>query len=187
MTKPIASTKAIVDTFEPKGRYDLIVFATSAGGIEAVTRILSALPSTLAAPIVIVLHRTAKVPQVLPRILARQSTLAVKQAENGERLQPNLVYVAPADLHLTVDADQTLHFTDGRRIKFVLSSANPLLESAAKVLHERVIAVVLTGSGSDATDGVQAVKGVGGIVIAQNPDEAAFPGMPQSAIHSGAV
>lgn len=168
-------------------RYDLIAFAASAGGLVALTRILAALPATLDVPIAIVLHRTAHRPQLLPRILARVTALHVKEAEEGEPLCPNTVYVAPPDLHLVVRADHTLQFTNGTRIKYVLSSANPLLESAARVLKNRVIAVVLTGGGSDGTDGVQAVKDVGGVVIAQTPEEAECTGMPTSAIQTGAV
>jgi two-component system chemotaxis response regulator CheB len=103
---------------------------------------------------------------MLPAILARQTALAVKLAVEGEALEVGTVYVAPADRHLTVDREGIMHLSNGRKIKFVKSSANPLLDSAAAALHGAVIAVVLTGSGSDGTDGVQAVKATGGIVIA---------------------
>ena len=167
--------------------YDLIAFAASAGGLGALTRILAALPATLDVPIAIVLHRTAHRPQLLPRILARATSLHVKQAEEGEPLCSNTVYVAPPDHHLVVRSDHTLQFIGGAPINYVLSSANPLLESAARVLKNRVIAVVLTGGGRDATDGVQAVKEVGGVVIAQTPEEAERTGMPTAAIETGAV
>jgi two-component system chemotaxis response regulator CheB len=113
--------------------------------------------------------------------------LNIKSAERGERLAAGKVYIAPPDFHLVIAPDHTLEFVDGRRIKFLRSSANPLLESAAQVLGNRVIAVVLTGGGSDATDGVQAVKSMGGVVIAQDPVQAQHPGMPLSAIQTGAV
>lgn len=187
MTNPATSGQIGVETPRSAAGYDLIAFAASAGGLEALTRILTALPATLNVPIAIVLHRTARQPQLLPQILGRATTRRVKAAEEGERLCPDTVYVAPPDLHLTVRPDHTLQFSDGQRIKFVLSSANPLLESAARVLKNRVIAVVLTGGGSDATDGVQAVKQVGGIVIAQTPEEAECAGMPTAAIQTGAV
>jgi two-component system chemotaxis response regulator CheB len=167
--------------------YDLIVLAASAGGIPALQRILSTLSPSLGVPIVIVQHRTANIPSLLANILDRASTVHVKQAEQGETLRTGLVYVAPPDLHLVVQPDRTFRFTDGTRIKHLLSSANPLLESAARVLGSRVIAVVLTGTGSDATDGVQSVKEAGGIVIAQDPSQAAYPGMPAAAIATGAV
>lgn len=169
-------------------RYDLVVIAASAGGITAVSEILRALPPDFDIPIAIVQHRGVSGPTLLPRVLGRHAPgRRIKSAEPGEKLADGIVYVAPADLHLVVAPDRTLRFMDGHRIKFVLSSANPLFESAASVLGGRVIAVVLTGSGTDGTDGVQAVKNVGGIVIAQDPEQAQYGSMPLSAIRTGSV
>lgn len=187
MSRNVASDDVIAATMRSRSRYDLIAVAASAGGLAAVTQLLHALPADLGVPIVVVQHRSARNQQILPEILRRRSSLAVKLAEQGDVLTPGTVYVAPADYHLLLQPNHTLRFSDGTRIKHVLSSANPLFESAAEVLKNRVIVVVLTGSGTDATDGVQAVKNVGGIVIVQNPAEAEFPGMPTSAIRSGAV
>ena len=165
-----------------------MVLAASAGGITALGEILSALPATFDIPIVVIQHRSTTSPEIFPRILSRMAPgLRIKQADAGERLTGGIVYVAPPDFHLVIVPDRTLAFVDGRRIKFLRSSANPLLESAAQVLGGRVIAVVLTGGGTDATDGVQAVKRMGGIVIAQDPEQAQHPGMPRSAINTGAV
>lgn len=187
MSRVITSPGMVADVFDPKSRYDLIVIAASAGGLAALTRILKGLPPTLQVPIVIVQHRSATTRSILPAILARSSALPVKAAEQGEAVRPGYVYVAPADRHLVVRPGRTLMYTDGTRIKHLLSSANPLFESAARVLKNRVIAIVLTGSGTDATDGVQSVKEMGGIVIVQDPREAQFRGMPEAAIQSGAV
>jgi two-component system chemotaxis response regulator CheB len=101
-------------------------------------------------------------------------------------MEPGTVYVAPADLHLVIESDGALGFSNGRRIRYLLSSANPLFESAAR-FGGRVIAAVLTGSGYDATDGVQAVRASGGVVIAQDEATSAVFGMPRSAIATGAV
>ena len=84
-------------------------------------------------------------------------------------------------------ADGAFVYRDGRRIRFLRSSANPLFESAAKVFEGHVIAVVLTGYGRDGTDGVQGVKIHGGTVIAQDLATSEQWSMPQSAIQSGAV
>jgi two-component system chemotaxis response regulator CheB len=166
----------------------LVALAASAGGIPALGEILAALPADFDIPIVVIQHRAATRISILPVILSRAAPgRLIKSAEPGEPLTAGCVYVAPADFHLVVAPDRTLHFLDGRRIKFVRSSANPLFESAARALQGRVIAVVLTGGGSDATDGVQAVKSMGGIVIAQDPLQAEHPGMPLSAIRTGAV
>jgi len=169
------------------GRYDMVLLAASAGGLQALDRVLSGLPADFPVPVAVVLHRTPGRPELLPTILARRTGLRVKGAEDGETLRPGTVYVAPADRHLVVRPDLTLSLIDGHRIRFVRSSANPLFDSAAYALDGRVVAVVLTGGGTDATDGVQVVKGMGGVVIAQDPATAEHSGMPGAAVATGAV
>jgi two-component system chemotaxis response regulator CheB len=165
----------------------LITIAASAGGIQAIRTILRSLPRDLPAAIVVVQHRTPGRDSALSTILRRPSPLRVVDAAEGGEIQPGTVYVARADSHLTVAPDRTFQYHDGRKIRFVRSSANPLFESAARVFDGHVIAVVLTGGGHDATDGVQGVKAHGGHVIAQNPATAQHWSMPGSAIRSGAV
>jgi two-component system chemotaxis response regulator CheB len=111
----------------------------------------------------------------------------VRDARHGDRLRPGTVYLASPDRHLVVNPDLTLGMEDGRRIRGTLSSAKPLFESASNVCGPGVVAVVLSGSGFDATDGVQSVKAEGGVVIAQHPESAQFPSMPLSAIKTGEV
>jgi two-component system, chemotaxis family, protein-glutamate methylesterase/glutaminase len=190
MTKVAAphDVNAARSTNQGARRYELVAIAASAGGFTALGEILAALPPYFDVPVVVIQHRSAKSPGLFPIILSRMAPrLHIKQAEPGEHLADGIVYVAPPDFHLVLAPDRTLQFMDGRRIKFVRSSANPLFESAAQVLSGRVIAVVLTGGGSDATDGVQAVKSMGGVVIVQDPQQAQHPSMPLSAIQTGAV
>jgi two-component system chemotaxis response regulator CheB len=165
----------------------LIVVAASAGGLEPLIKLVSDLPPTLPAAVVIVQHRPAEGRSMLGAILARRSRLPVVGAEEGQPVQPGTVYVARPDAHLTVTSRGEFSYQDGTRIRFVRSSANPLFESAAGVFEGRVIAIVLSGGGADATDGVQAVRSHGGWVIAQDPASAAHPPMPQAAIATGCV
>lgn len=165
----------------------VVVVAASADGIEAVSRVLGALPAGFPAAVLVVQHRSHRGGSVLARILARRTPLPVRDAVQGASLESGVVYLAPADQHLLVTPDRTLSFSDGRRIRHLLSSANPLFTSAALSIGPRLIAVVLTGSGFDATDGVQAVKAAGGVVIAQDPTTSKFPSMPASAVATGAV
>lgn len=167
--------------------YDLVVLAASAGGLPALLRILAGLPAGFPAALVVVQHRSTRHPSLLARVLARRSPLEVREITPGETLRPGIVYLAPPNLHAVVESDLTLALRDGRKIKFLLSSANPLFESAAAALGGRVIAVVLTGGGSDATDGVQAVKAAGGTVIAQDEATSQHFSMPRSAIRTGTV
>jgi two-component system chemotaxis response regulator CheB len=168
-------------------RYALVVIAASAGGIQALQKLLAALPPDYPLPIAIVQHRTGNPPNLLARVLGRHTALKVKTAEDGESMHGGNVYLAPAHEHLIVRRDETLALVDGRKIRHVQSSANPLFASAAQVFGDGVIAVVLTGGDRDATDGVQSVKHHGGIVIAQDEASSQLFSMPHSAIETGCV
>ena len=165
----------------------MVVIAASAGGVQALQKLLSALPPDFPLPIAVVQHRTGNPPNLLARVLGRHTALTVKTAEQGEALAAGTVYLAPPRQHLIVRADESLALFDGHKIRHVHSSANPLFASAARVYGERVIAVVLTGGDRDATDGVQSVKQRGGIVLAQDEATSMVFAMPQSAIETGAV
>ena len=165
--------------------YGLVAIAASAGGVTALQRLLSALPPGFPVPIAVVQHRLQRDEDLLPLVLARSSVLPVREVEPGP-MRPGTVYVAPADAHLIIAPDRRFELRDGGRIRHVFSSANPLFTTAAEVLGP-VIGVVLTGTGRDATDGVQAVKQRGGVVIAQDEASSEWFSMPRSAIATGAV
>jgi two-component system chemotaxis response regulator CheB len=169
------------------GQPHLIVIAASAGGFPAVSRLIGALSPSLNAAVIIVQHRAATRFPIYQRLLHRWSSLPVVGADEGVAIRAGHVYVAPADRHLVVANDRTFRHRDGTRIRGTLSSANPLLESAARVYGRDLVAVILTGSGSDGVDGVQSVKGAGGIVIAEHESTAPHPSMPLAAQATGAV
>jgi two-component system chemotaxis response regulator CheB len=111
----------------------------------------------------------------------------VKQAEEGESIAPGTVYIAPPDRHLRANPNCTLALTQTELVHFVRPWADLLFESVAASFRERVIAVVLTGSGSDGSMGVTAVKPMGGTVIAQDEPTSQFFSMPSAAIETGPV
>jgi two-component system, chemotaxis family, protein-glutamate methylesterase/glutaminase len=113
--------------------------------------------------------------------------MPVVVAKERQAIRPGVVYIARPDQHLVVTDDRRFVHRDGRRIQFVRSSANPLLETASEAFDGHLVAVVLTGSGSDAASGIVSVKAHGGRVIAQDPSTAAHSGMPAAAVPSGAV
>lgn len=170
-----------------RARYELVILAASAGGLQAIRRVLATLPPEFSTPIAVLLHRTPEKSSRLAEILARSCSFPVHTAIDGEGLLAGTVYVAPPDVHLLVDENRRLRLEDGRRINFLRSSAEPLLRSAAHALHGRVIAVVLTGGGSNGAAAVRDVKALGGTVIAQDEATSQCWGMPRAAIETGAV
>ena len=165
----------------------LVVVAASAGGVQALRVLVQALPSDLVPAVAIVQHRPPTIPSQLRVILALRARVPVVDLLDGTVPQRGTVYVAPPDMHVTVTSDRRFRLVDGRRIRHVRSSANPLFETAAAAYGDRVLAIVLTGGGRDATDGVQAVASAGGFVAAQDPSTAHTRSMPQSAIDTGVV
>ena len=161
--------------------------AASAGGVAAFESVLATLPDDFPLPIAIVQHRSTRDPNLMARVFGRHTPLLVKTAVEGDQMKPGTVYLAPPNAHLMVDSDLRLSLKEGAKIRHVLSSANPLFESAASALPGRVIAVVLTGYDRDATDGVQAVRLSGGTVLAQDQATSKSFGMPGSAIETGCV
>ena len=132
-------------------------------------------------------HRAPSPPYLLAQILGRRTTLNVMDAHEGAAITAGTVYIASPEAHLVVRPDRTLGYIDHQRIRFLRSSANPLLESASKVYGKNLVAVVLTGADSDATDGVQSVRKHGGFVIAQDRGTSQIYAMPRSAIETGCV
>ena len=169
------------------GQYGIVAIAASAGGLQALSAVIGSLPADLPVPVLVVQHLDPRHETVIADILARRSKLKVKLAEHGEAALPGVVYFAPPDRHLLVEQDGRLALTLTELVHFVRPSADLLFESVAGSYGARAIACVLTGSGADGGMGVQAVKSRGGTVIAQDPAEADFSGMPETAVATGAV
>ena len=169
------------------GGFDVVAIAASAGGLNAVGRILAELPSDFPASLVVVQHLDPRHRSLMADILARRTQLEVKEGEDGEQLRSGVVVIAPPNRHLLINADGTISLTQTELVHFVRPSADLLFESVAASFRDRVIAVVLTGTGSDGSMGLAAVKKMGGTIIAQDRNTSEFFGMPSSAIDTGNV
>jgi len=163
----------------------VVALASSAGGIAALSEILGSLPGDFPAAIVVVQHLDPRHRSLMADILRRRTPLEVVQAAEGDRIRPGTAYIAPPDRHLLVNANGTLSLSQSELVHFVRPSADLLFESVAASYRSRAIAVVLTGTGSDGSMGIGAIKKMGGTVVAQDQASAEFSGMPGAAIRSG--
>ncbi|HET7363191.1 MAG TPA: chemotaxis protein CheB [Burkholderiales bacterium] len=165
--------------------FEVVALAASAGGLNALTHVLAALPEDFPAALVVVQHLDPRHRSLLADILSRRAVLSVKEAADGDELRPGCAYIGPPNHHLLVNPDRSISLTQTQLVHFVRPSADLLFESTAASFKERAIAVVLSGSGSDGVMGVKAIKKMGGTVIVQDPKNAEFAGMPESVQATG--
>ena len=156
---------------------DIIVVGASAGGITALSELLSSIPDDLKASIFVVLHLPAASPSVLPAILTRAGKLKAYHPVDGEQIKPGVIYVAPPDHHLLLEGRRVL-VKKGPKENNFRPSIDALFRSAAYVYGPRVIGIVLSGLLNDGTSGLWSVKRLGGITIIQEPTDADYPSMP---------
>lgn len=171
----------------PTPTYDIVALGASLGGRKVISQILSALPANFPAAIVVVQHLSPAYPSHMADLLNRCTPLRVKQAASGDTLRSGTVYIAPPNHHLLVNPDRTLSLSQWERINFARPSVDVLFESVATSFKERSIGAVLTGRGWDGMKGVQAIRAMGGMVLAQKEATCAAASMPGFAIDTGCV
>ncbi|MEO8437150.1 MAG: CheR family methyltransferase [Chloroflexota bacterium] len=161
---------------DPSGQ--LVVVGSSAGGIEALSRLVSGLPADFPAPVIIAQHLDPRRPSHLAEILERHATLPIKVVDAHARLEDGVIFVVPSNRLIEV-ADGGIRLRPARP-GAIAPSIDLLLTTAAKAYGERLTAVILTGTGSDGAAGAWKVKQAGGSVVIENPETAMFPSMPAS-------
>ena len=163
---------------------NVVVIGTSAGGLEALDTLVAGLPAGLPASIFIVQHMAPQNTGIaLVHRLGKYKDFQCALAANGEKFHPGRIYICPADNHLLIKEDHLL-VTKGARENRYRPAIDPLFRSAAATHGPRVAAVLLTGVLDDGTAGMMAVKKCGGLTIVQDPKDAAYPEMPQSALNN---
>lgn len=166
---------------------ELIVIGCSLGGMSALQIILSNLTLDFCVPIAVAQHRHKKSNEGLPAYFRRQTDLKVVDAEDKQWIQAGHVYLAPADYHLLIErngARGELSLSVDEAVRHSRPSIDVLFESAADAYKDRVVAIVLTGANDDGSRGAARIKSRGGIVIAQDPEQAEAPTMPRATIQA---
>ena len=169
-----------------ENRRDLVVIGASAGGVEALRRVVAALPADLPAAVCVVLHVSASTPSALAHILERAGSLPCRSAQDGDPLVHGEILVAPPDRHLIIEADH-VRLTATAPENNHRPSVDALFRSAGETARERVTGAVRSGMRDDGTAGLAVIKANGGLALAQEPQDALHPGMPSSAIDHVAV
>ncbi len=191
-SRKTSKTNKIVKTIIPpissptEERNFIVGIGASAGGLEALSDLIAVLPDDLDVPYIIVQHLSPTHRSMMVPLLARETSMLVKDAEDGEIPLPNVIYVTPANWNIILKDGQMRLLVPGKTV-LPKPSATALFNSMAEEKGEDAIGVVLSGTGSDGAAGIAAIKAAGGFTFAQDPEAAKYSGMPQAAISTGCV
>lgn len=192
--KITAQPKAVQE-FKAKGIIDVVAVGTSTGGPPALQALLQKFPAVISFGLLIVQHMPQGFTGPLARRLDSICNIHVKEAEDGDRIEPGLALIAPSGLHMTVKKILSSDLGVEGKIKLDAEPLNSihrpsvdvLFKSVAKVYGRRAIGVILTGMGSDGAKGLQLIKEHGGFTVAQDEATSTIFGMPKVAIENGVV
>ncbi len=174
-----------IEVLDPS-RFPVVGIGASAGGLEAFSELLHAMPADPGLAIVLIPHLAPQHESVLPVLLSGRTALPVVQANEGMQIEPNRVYVIPPNVQMGV-IDGRLHLLPRPTDRSQYTPIDFFLRSLAEAVQDRSIAVILSGTASDGTLGIREIKAAGGIVLAQTPETARYDGMPRAAIATSVV
>ncbi|ADG11652.1 chemotaxis protein CheB [Caulobacter segnis] len=162
----------------------LIVIGASAGAVQALLALLPSLPASFPLPMLVVVHVPSDRDNVLVPLLQAKCRLLVKEAEDKEPILGGVIYFAPSDYHLLVEAEGTLALSTDEQVNYSRPSIDVLFESAADAYGAGVVGVVMTGANHDGAAGLKAVLDAGGVAIIQDRTEAYATAMPDAALEA---
>lgn len=165
----------------------VVVIASSTGGPRALQAVIPALPADFPAPVLVVQHLPATFTGRMAESLNKRSPLTVEEARPGLTLDPGRVLIAPGGVHMEISPRRSISLNLDERECGVRPSANPTMETAARVCGAATLGVILTGMGADGTRGAGLIKEAGGDIIAQDEDTCVVYGMPRSVAEAGYV
>lgn len=159
-----------------------VAIGASAGGVDALLQMLSALPASYPLPLIAVLHLPENRDSLLAEVFANRCAIAVREAADKEPLAGGTLYFAPAGYHLLVESDRSFSLSCDPPEHFSRPSIDVMLESAADAFGAGLVGVLLTGANEDGAKGLVRVMQAGGLTVVQDPDDAQVPDMPLAAL-----
>lgn len=164
----------------------IVALGASAGGLESLNSFFSSIDDECNYTFIVIQHLSPDHKSLMNELLAKQTNIPIEEIQDGTVLRPHKIYLIPPKNNLTIE-DGIFKLYDKPMHHVLNLPIDILFESAAKQFKSKLVSVVLSGTGSDGAKGIEAVKKYGGLVIAQQPSQAKFDGMPQSAINTGLV
>ncbi len=170
----------------PNDTFPIVGIGASAGGLEAVRELFQSMPAKTGAGFVLIMHLDPNHTSSIAKLLAAQTPMTVVQASEGMAVEPDRLHVIPPNAVMTLTGG-VLHLSEPPQPRGLRMPIDQFLTSLAEERREQSIAIVLSGMGSDGTQGARLINALGGMVMAQDPSSAGFDGMPRSAIATGIV
>lgn len=163
-------------------RPEALVIGTSAGALDALSKVLPFLPPTFPLPVMVVVHLPPDKKSILAELFQKKCQLKVKEAEDKEPIQAGTIYFAPADYHLLVEQDRRLSLSSDEPVLYSRPSIDVLFETAADAYGAALIGLILTGANNDGAHGLKLIEQYGGRALVQQPEGAYATAMPAAAI-----
>ena len=161
-----------------------VAIGASAGAVQALLTILPSLPASYPLPVLVVVHVPSDRSNMLVPLLQAKCQITVKEAEDKEPIVGGVVYFAPSDYHLLVEADGALALSSDEIVNYSRPSIDVLFESAADVYGAALVGVILTGANHDGAAGLKAIMDADGVAIVEDPVGAYAPAMPYAALEA---
>ncbi len=166
--------------------FSIVGIGASAGGLETLEAFLSKMPPAADVSFVIIQHLSPKHKSIMASLLGKFTRMPVKEIVDGTRIEPNHVYLNPPDKNVAI-FNRTLHLMVPIKVDVINMPIDFFFRSLSDDQKEKAIGIIVSGTASDGTMGIRAVKGEGGMVMVQDPDTAKYDGMPRSAIETDLV
>jgi two-component system CheB/CheR fusion protein len=165
-------------------RFSIVAIGASAGGLEAFEQFFKNMPADSGMAFVLIPHLSPEHKSIMPELLGRYTGMSIAQAENGETVEPNCVYVIPPDKDMSI-LNGTLQLFSPMEPRSIRHPIDSFFRALAQDQGDKAVCIVLSGTGTEGTLGLKAVKGEGGLVLVQDPKTAKYDGMPSSAVSTG--
>ncbi|MCB2294270.1 chemotaxis response regulator protein-glutamate methylesterase [Clostridium algoriphilum] len=166
---------------------EAVVIGASTGGPKALYQVITALPSDIGVPVLVVQHMPVGFTKAFAERLNTNSKIKVVEASDGDSIQKNVVYIAPGGYHMEITSNKKIHLNTEPTIWGVRPAVDKLFVSAIKVYGANLLSVILTGMGRDGAKGTAAIKDNGGITMAEHESTCVIYGMPKAAFETGKV
>jgi two-component system CheB/CheR fusion protein len=173
---------------KPRGKksFPIVGIGASAGGLEAIETFFAHMPTGVGMAFVVIQHLSPQHKSILGEILKKDTLMKVMEVQDGMRITPECIYLNPPDKEVGI-FNGIFHLVEPDESRKIRLPIDYFFRSLAEEQAEKAICIILSGTGSDGTLGLEAVKGVGGLTMAQAEQQAKYPGMPRSAVDTGMV